>query len=1306
MQFGVLGPLSVTDAGREIGPERGRQRTLLAVLLVHANETVSVDRLVDALWATPPASAMHAIEVHVSELRRRLAADGGPRILTRPRGYSLRVERGELDATRFEETCREGREAATRGDGAAAVEAFLAAEALWRGSAFGELAEEPFARAEAVRLDGLRVAARGERLDAQLAAGRHHAVIGELEALTLGEPWHEGAHAQLMLALYRDGRQADALAVYRRLRSTLVDDLGIEPGPAVEGLQLAILRHDPAIAAPTLDVEERVQGRHPATPASAARAAAPTRAVEPESERRLVTALLVDLVDAADLSRRPARDPEHVRRAQQRLIEAVEAVALLAGAVVVAMMDGGAMAIFGAEVAREDHADLALGAALTLLPRLMPGSATPGAPLPAIVVDSGEVLVEPGVPGAAGIIGGPVGDLLALRDAAAGGEIRVGSRAAAAARSAFAFGDAFEVNTRARPVVGRCLLGPGPAGAELAGSSRPLIGRGRESGELDRAWTAVRTERSPRLTLVMGDPGIGKSALVRSWTGAVEAAGVAVTRGRCLAYGQGITYWPMAEILRDRLGLDDRLADTEVLERLGDRRILGLTLGLDPFPGLHPMAAQRQLHAAWVDLLASEVAAGPLVLVLEDLHWAEAPLVELVGTLARQVPGPLFIVATARPEFAAQAGTIESGRHVAVIWLEPLSDEDARTLASERLGSAPSAGIGEILGRAEGNPFYIEELFASLIDRGTLTTDGERWTLAPAAGAVLPDSVRSVLESRLELLDPDSRHTLQVASVIGRRFDLGSVEALLGGSRLRLDELVRREFIRPLPDATRDGALRYAFKHALTRDAAYETLTLARRAKLHAALAEHLERPGDQGTADHAAFVAHHYLEAVTADGAQLAWEDEPERLTGLEAKARRWAMEAARTAKARYAIDDSVSLLDRALACHPDPLEASALWLEIGRANVLRYDGVGFWSAMDAAIELAGSDAERAAIYAELAFETAFRWAIWTRMPERELVDGWIDRALELAPPDSRALAYSLVARAYWHPLEAGDAPHRAIAIAERLDDPVVLSYALDAHALTAFVAGDDRAAFERWERRTALAPRISDLDHLEDLYGAAIAGNAALGRFAEARRYADLHDGVAMQLSSHHQLHAVAMHLELEELAGGWARMLSLSDRAEQAVAANLATPCVRNQRSLLACALAAARLGDEAASRRLEAAAEALGMQGYEAVFDPVRVRIAVARGEIGGIRARLPLRMPPPSKNWWRLTTMIARLEAGLATGDRDTVVQEARLLLVDGTLLEAFAARALAAVRADPALASLAAERFDRLGIDGEAALLA
>jgi hypothetical protein len=168
----------------------------------------------------------------------------------------------------------------------------------------------------------------------------------------------------------------------------------------------------------------------------------------------------------------------------------------------------------------------------------------------------------------------------------------------------------------------------------------------------------------------------------------------------------------------------------------------------------------------------------------------------------------------------------------------------------------------------------------------------------------------------------------------------------------------------------------------------------------------------------------------------------------------------------------------------------------------------------------------------------------------------------------------------------------------------------------------------------------------------------------------------------------------------------MVELTPRAEGAVAANLATPCVRNERSLLACALAAARTGDDVASRRLEQAADALGMQGYEAVFEPVRVRIAVTRGEAAFIRGRLPLRVPPPSKNWWRLTTTVAGLEASLAIGDGDAVEREAARLIGDDTLMAAFAGRAAGIVRGDVELRDRAERRLMELGIDPVAALRA
>jgi hypothetical protein len=289
------------------------------------------------------------------------------------------------------------------------------------------------------------------------------------------------------------------------------------------------------------------------------------------------------------------------------------------------------------------------------------------------------------------------------------------------------------------------------------------------------------------------------------------------------------------------------------------------------------------------------------------------------------------------------------------------------------------------------------------------------------------------------------KSALQAAAVVGRRFSSGAVAELVGMEEPDLAGLVRRDFIRPLDGQAGVADVDFAFRHALTRDVAYHSLPMARRARLHAAYAEHLERARG-GRDEDAPVLAHHYAEAVRPDESSLVWEADQTESARLRERARAWLGRSADLAVARYAIDETIALLERLLTLDPSPPEQSRTWLAIARANMLRYDGVGFWTAMERAIEVAPDPAARASILAELAFETAFRWAIWNRMPARELVDGWLDEALQLAEAGSRSRAVALVARAYWHPLDSHAAAVEAVSIAEGLDDVTLRSHALDA--------------------------------------------------------------------------------------------------------------------------------------------------------------------------------------------------------------------------------------------------------------------
>ena len=248
--FGILGPLAAgVDGGQRLQLAGRKQRELLALLLINLNRSIPAGRIADALWrGAPPAGADITLRTHVSHLRHRLAGIGAQEALvTRQAGYGLFVRPDQVDAAQFEHLLGLGREAVGAGEPERAAGLLVEALSLWRGSVLDDLGPPEFANTEAARLEELRLVALGHRIDADLALGKHHEVIAELERLVVAHPFREPLHCQLMLALYRSGRQADALAVSSSVRRHLADELGVDPGPALRELETAILRHDPAL---------------------------------------------------------------------------------------------------------------------------------------------------------------------------------------------------------------------------------------------------------------------------------------------------------------------------------------------------------------------------------------------------------------------------------------------------------------------------------------------------------------------------------------------------------------------------------------------------------------------------------------------------------------------------------------------------------------------------------------------------------------------------------------------------------------------------------------------------------------------------------------------------------------------------------------------------------------------------------------------------------------------------------------------------------------------------------------------------
>ena len=259
MDFRILGPLEVSLDGRAVPLGGKKQRALLALLLLHANEALSSDRLIDELWGeSPPETVTTMLQVYISRLRKALGAE---RIVTRAPGYLLHVEPGELDLERFESLAAAGREALSAAQAAAAAERLHDALSLWRGAGLADFASEPFAQREIGRLEELRLATLEERIEADLALGRHAELVGELEALVQEHPLRERLRGQLMLALYRSGRQAEALEAYQETRRTLVEELGIEPSRTLQELERAILNQDSELDSPASAQQPRPDDR-------------------------------------------------------------------------------------------------------------------------------------------------------------------------------------------------------------------------------------------------------------------------------------------------------------------------------------------------------------------------------------------------------------------------------------------------------------------------------------------------------------------------------------------------------------------------------------------------------------------------------------------------------------------------------------------------------------------------------------------------------------------------------------------------------------------------------------------------------------------------------------------------------------------------------------------------------------------------------------------------------------------------------------------------------------------------------------
>jgi DNA-binding SARP family transcriptional activator len=905
LDFRILGPLEVLVDGRDVTPARPKQRALLALLVVRANEILSSDELIDALWGDrPPATAQAALRGHVSSLRKIFGQDT---IETRPPGYVLRVGPGQTDLECFQRLLDEaGRESAP----SERARLLRSALALFRGDPLADFRYADFARTEAERLEELRLTALEERVGAELELGRHGDLIAELRRLVAENPLRERLWEQLMLALYRAGRQADALRAYQDARRVLTEQLGLDPGPALKELERKMLAQDPelipltpaAATPPGPDPKEADQPEGPGRDE-------PDRAEVPRRERKVVTILFCDLVGFTARAQR--MDPEDVAAELSHYQAWVRRELERYGGTVEKFIGDAVMAVFGAPVAHEDDPERAVRAALAI--RDWAGDQKIEV---RIGVNTGEALVTLHARADAGetLAAGDVVNVAArLQTAASVNGVLVGEATQRATLDLVAYAESDPIAAK-----GRSESVPAWHAIEVRGKPRvapahttALVGRAGELQLLRGALERSRGERSVQLVTIVGVPGIGKSRLVFELHRLVDADPELVTwrEGRCLPYGDGVSFWALGEVVKSEAGILENdapaTAERKLLDAVKDQR---LTAHLRPLVGLgasEPGGDRGEAFAAWREYFERLADRHPLVLVIEDLHWADENLLDFLDHLADWASDvPILLLCTARPELLERRASWGGGKQNSVtLSLSPLSEgETARLLASLVDQSAiDDRALSSLLSRVGGNPLYAEQYARIVRERGDL--------------AELPDTIQGTVSARLDLLEPRQKALVQDAAVLGRVFWLDGLARVSGHEpediQQGLHALERMDLVRRERDSSIAGDTQYAFAHVLLRDVAYGQLPRADRADRHRHAADWIESLGP--SQDRVEMLAHHCLSAL--EFGRASGQD----VTELVTRARLALRDAGDHAAALHAGDTAQRFYDAALALWPD---------------------------------------------------------------------------------------------------------------------------------------------------------------------------------------------------------------------------------------------------------------------------------------------------------------------------------------------------------------------------------------------------
>ena len=832
-------------------------------------------------------------------------------------------------------------------------------------------------------------------------------------------------------------------------------------------------------------------------------------------ERKLVTLLFADVVGSTQIA--TTLDPERVHAQMRRFFAIAQEEIERVGGTVEKFIGDAVVAVFGLPAVHEDDAERAARAALAIRQRSAPDVASGALPQVRMGLNTGEIVANPrGLEKGEFLMTGEAVNLAArLQQHAAPGQILVGERTAGLLRGKALLGPVPPLSVKGvdHPLAAWELHEMGVPGERELGAT-PFVGREEELLLLESHLRRTRRESRGHSVTILGPAGVGKTRLVREFR--TRGEGVRILRGRALPYGTGVPFWSIGETIREECGIlfgDSIEVATQKLSRAVDRLEIPqmsaalrsvLALG-DTGTGL----AREELFAgmrAFFQALARE---RPLLLALEDMHSAEDVTLDFLEQAAdwcRDIPVLLLILS--RPELIERRPQWMGGKRSATtLVLEPLSGEESHVLIDGILGSRPVPDPlrALLIGRAEGNPLFLEEMLRTLIEQGVLVERGAWVLTVPETQLVIPDTIHAVIAARVDALPAAEKEVLQAAAVQGKDFWLGAVREIIGAGSLEdaVTALTSKELLVHKLRSTLLGEEEFTFRHILIRDVAYSTIPKAAREEMHRRIAVWMDHIAGERTAEFSDFVAHHWLQIITLRH-ELGLP--PERTAQQQAIGKLAA--AAAHAVSVYAMTTALDHYTRALDLSPDPAGRLPLlegrgraWMFLGQWDRARADFTALAQLArelhDASWEIVALDHIGHSYRREDLVEDAFR----TLEPALALSRG-------LGDPRLTARVLNHIGFTYFSAGRNADAFHvhqEARDLLAGHDDPEALTESLHGLGENLFFLGRFREALEQLQASMEMSARMGNRSLAAENQFMVANALSALGDHAGARTNAE---------------------------------------------------------------------------------------------------------------------------------------------------------------------------------------------------------